>query len=204
MALISTALSIDALSIGASCALRGIKIPILSKIIICAVGCAVTAAAVFAGGFLCGFLPENFGTAIGAVMLTALGIYIIAGALTEESKEKIKDDDNSPVGIAAEIIRFPDSCDRDKSKSVEISEAMYIGTALSADSFAAGLGAGLGGSGYMIPILCGLFQFLFLYFGELAGRKLNHMENIKQKHFSIISGLILIILAGVRVVSALI
>lgn len=198
--LISAALSIDALSIGASCAMRKIRIPFLSKMIICMIGCLVTFLSVAAGGFLCRIFPEKSGNYLSIAMLIFLGLYIIIGAF-KKNDQNIQKKDYNYVEITAEIMKKPDSCDLDQSENIETGEAVYIGIAVSADSLAAGLGAGMGGTGYILPIVCGIFQFAFLYFGEKLGEKLSLSQKFSQKNFSIFSGMVFLLLALIRLFS---
>ena len=149
MIILSAALSIDALGIGASCRLKGIKTPIISKLTIALISAVLTAAAVLTGGMISGFLTEKLAAVAGAILLIMLGIYIIYGAVSEDRK-KITPADENPVETAAMILKKPDACDFDRSHSVELKEAIYIGAAISADSFAAGLG--IGRDGLWIPV----------------------------------------------------
>lgn len=192
MLVLAAALSIDAFAIGASCALRGIKNPPVSKLVICIVSVAVTAAATFIGGIIGSVLPEYIGKVIGSVLLIILGIYVAVGAVREEKNKRIENScDGSPFEAAAKILRSPVSCDMDRSSSVDIREALYIGAALSADSFSAGIGAGIGGAVLAVPVLCGLFQLVLLCIGELLGKYLRNFHNIKQLWFSLLSAAML-------------
>ena len=196
--LLSAALSTDALGIGASCALRGIKTPLRSKLTICLISVAVTAAAVFSGNFIGRFVPSFVGGIAGSGLLALLGIYIIVGAVREGGEREDKQPVKGTLERTAGILRSPASCDADQSSTVEIGEACYIGAALSLDSFAAGIGAGIGGAALLVPIMCGLCQLLFLCIGDMLGRYLRRSERIRQKYFSVLSGLILIVLAAAR------
>ena len=57
----AAALSIDSFGIGFSCSLRGIRIPLRCKLIICGVSVIVTAAATVTGYLASDFLPEHAG-----------------------------------------------------------------------------------------------------------------------------------------------
>ncbi len=199
MIVLAAALSIDAFAIGASCALRGIKNPPGSKLVICIVSVAVTAAAAFMGGIIGKLLPEYIGNVIGSVLLIILATYIAVGAVKEEkNKRNESSGGNSPFETAAKILRSPASCDMDKSSTVDIREALYIGAALSADSFSAGIGAGIGGAVLAVPILCGLFQLLLLCMGELLGKYLKSCRSIRQLWFSLLSAFMLAAIGVVK------
>ncbi|MBQ8133095.1 MAG: manganese efflux pump [Clostridia bacterium] len=197
MLLLSAALSIDALGIGISCALRGIRTPLISKMVIALISAAVTAAAVFIGDVLGTIIPETAGSLLGTVMLTALGLYIVIGAIREKHKP-VEEEKGKGINVIAKILRKPDSCDINCSKIVELTEACYIGAAISADSFAAGIGAGVGGGEVLIPVFCGLFQFGSLWLGELIGSSLSKVEKIDKMYFSVLSGIILIAIGTLK------
>lgn len=193
MLVLAAALSIDAFGIGATCALRGIKNPSVSKLVICMVSVAVTAAAAFLGGVIGRFMPEYIGRVIGAALLIILGLYVAAGAVREEKSGKENTNkETSPIETAAKILRSPTACDMDSSSSVDLREALYIGAALSADSFSAGIGAGIGGALWAVPVLCGGFQLLLLCLGELLGKYLKSFCDIRQLWFTLLSAVMLI------------
>ncbi len=209
--LFSIALSIDALGIGISCELKNIRTPIVQRIVICIISVIITGAAIFLGSLMAGVVPLMLGKIIGAAILFILGGYIIIGALTEKGKKRkrkpkskkqnILDFVIKPLGITVKIIRNPVECDIDGSYSIDMAEACYIGAAISADSFAAGLGAGVGGaSGMIIPLMCGLCQMIFLCGGINIGKLLHNIKGIKQKYFGVISGIMLIIIAVFRII----
>ena len=146
MVLLSIALSADALSIGVSYGLKGIRIPMKAKMMIFVVQVAVTGTAVFAGNSLTDILPEVFGKLLGAVLLMGLGIYTI---------------------VSAVLNKEPVECDIDHSSTIDCKEAAVMGAALSTDSFSAGISVGIGqGMNMLVPILCGIFPLIFLYIGE--------------------------------------
>lgn len=199
MLVLAAALSIDAFAIGASCGFRGIKNPPLSKLVICMVSVAITAAAAFIGGIIGKLLPEYIGKIIGSLLLIILGIYVAVGAIRDSVSRKNKQiSDGSPIETAAKILTDPASCDMDKSSTVDIGEALYTGAALSADSFSAGIGAGIGGAVLAVPILCGIFQLLLLCLGELLGKYLKSFCNIKQIWFSLLSAVMLAAIGVVK------
>lgn len=175
--LLSIASSIDALSVGASFGFKGIKTPLKSKIIICVISFAIIFSAVVFGGFLRNFISDTTGKIIGTVLLFALGIYMMIGALCNKE---------------------PVECDRDKSSNIDYKEACFMGIVLSADSFTAGLSAGMaGGAGFFIPVMCVIFQTTFLSLGEYFAKHIS--VYINKNRLGIISGLLLIITGILRV-----
>ena len=174
--LLSIASSIDALSVGASCGFRGIKTPLKSKIIICLVSFAITLTAVIFGGFLSNFISDAIGKIAGGILLILLGIYMMINSFLKKE---------------------PVECDKDKSSNIEYKEAFFMGIVLSSDSFAAGISAGMaGGMGFLIPVICVVFQIAFLNFGEYFANFISKYLN--QNHFGRFSGSILIVTGILR------
>lgn len=205
--LLSMALSADAFAIGVACEMRGIRTSTAARLVICFVSAVITAAAVFLGSVISDFLPVWAGNFIGIIMMFALGAYVIYGAIAEKPKKPPKPRKENiltlavkPLGITIRIIRNPAECDIDHSSAVDFAEACYMGVALSADSFAAGLGAGVsGGAADWIPLMCGIFQLVFLCCGAKIGKKFYGIKKIKQKYLSIASGAVLIAVALFRI-----
>lgn len=204
--LLAVSLSIDALGIGLSYGLRKIKIPILAKLIICFISMAFTQAAILIGNVIKNFLPDIISKGIGSLMLLVLGIFIIVQAFIKKDKNKEKPPKPKSssfsfkfLGVTVNIIRNPSSCDFDKSCDIDALEAIYLGTALSIDSFGAGVSSAVTGlNSILIPLTVGLFQILFLYFGNILGKKVSSFKKLDSKVFVVLSGSLMIILAAIR------
>jgi len=189
--LLSVALSIDALGIGISYGLREIRIPFITKMIISLQSVLITSTAIFSGNFITKLLPEFISEKIGVFVLVFLGIWFIFEGLTEEKEETEK----NYLGHTIDIAKAPVKCDTDNSRTIEWFEALYLGLALSLDSFGAGIGAGAAGiTNYLIPFMTALFQMFFLCSGKFLGAKIKKLFNVKENGFIIISGILLIII----------
>ena len=190
--LLSMSLSIDAFTIGTSCALGGIKASWKSRLIICAISVLIMGISIFCGEALARFISQEVARYIGCGMLCILGIYIIFGSFARNKKPKRKSITLAlkPLGITISIIREPSLCDIDKSNTIDSKEACYIGTALSMG--VSGIGA-ISAAG-----LCGAFQLIFLCFGLFLGKKLRGIERIPSEIFTRISGLVIILIAVIR------
>ena len=195
--MLSAALSIDALGIGASTRVRGIRTPFVSRLTIAAVSGSLTAAAVFSGGLIGGAVTENAARTAGGILIMLLGVYIIIGALKEEFASDGNDRKNT-VEKAAGILTKPELGDMDRSKSIDLKEALYIGAAVSADSFAAGFG--LTFDDFLVPVFCAVFQLVFLCAGEYIGSRAAGLPGVRDMYFSIASGVILALIGGLRLV----
>ena len=144
----------DALGIGISYGLRGIRVLWKARLVICGISMVVTGAAVGLGSVLLQVIPAPAAKLIGCGMLLALGASIII-----QGFRKRKEEDSF-------------SCDFDRSKTIETAEALYLGVALSIDSFGAGVSSAVSGmNSVLVPILAGLVQMLFLWGGGFLGKK---------------------------------
>ncbi len=201
--LLAAALSIDAWNIGMICGFEGIRIPLGSRLLMALVTTASTAAAVGIGFWLSGILPPVVGQIIGTVMLSGLGLYMTIGAVKKllsgqgGSDKSRRSADKGLLRETAEVISCPVQCDADGSQRIEKREAAAIGFALSGDSVACGLSAGIGAglSMLLIPLLCGVFQMLFLWCGGWAAGRLRHIGHFRHEWLSIGAGLLLIAMA---------
>lgn len=206
--LLAVSLSMDALGIGISYGLRGIRTPWKARITICIISMLFTGAAVGLGNVLLMIIPPMAARLVGAGMLVLLGLFIIVQSFWEKNKEpspKKKRDDTildvafKSLGITVKIMRNPVSCDFDGSKHIDTLEAIYLGVALSIDSFGAGISSAVSGvNSMLVPVAAGLCQLLFLCSGDLLGRRLKLFKSINSQVFVVISGVLLIVLAMVR------
>lgn len=203
--LLSVSLSMDSLGIGISYGIRKIKVPWSAKLIICVISVIFTAIAVTLGNIILIVVPQKAAEIIGSLMLAFLGLFIILSALLPKREKRTKSSRSivlKPLGITIKIIKNPVSCDFDKSKHIDIIEAIYLGTALSIDSFAAGVSSVVSGgiNSLMIPVAVGLCQLIFITVGDIIGKKISSISKIDSKVFVIISGLLLIFMAFLRAV----
>ncbi len=206
--LLAVSLSMDALGIGISYAVGGIKTPFKAKLVICLVSILITAIAVSFGNILLMFISEKVAKIVGALMLIALGCFIILQAFFGKDKDLNKNVKKEgtiaelalkSLGISIKIIRNPIVCDFDNSRCIDMFEALYLGIALSIDSFGVGVSSSVSGlNSFFVPIAVGVFQLLFLCFGEFLGKKIKKISNLNPKIFVILSGFILIVLAVLR------
>ena len=201
----AVSLSMDALGIGVSYGLRRVRVPWRAKLIICAVSMIFTEVAALAGTLLLSLFPEKLAKFIGCAMLAVLGIFFLLQAILPKTPKKNSPEKTlfslalKPFGITVQIIRDPIVCDLDNSSHIDAKEALYLGTALSIDSFGAGVSsAATGLNSLHLPLAAGVCQLVFLCAGDYLGKKITRLKNIDSKVFVAISGVLLILLAGVR------
>ena len=99
------------------------------------------------------------------------------------------------LGITIKIIKNPTSSDLDSSNSIDSKEALFLGFALSLDCFCIGAcGSVLGVNSLLFPLLIAVFQLVFLSIGNLLGKKLHGLSHLPDNVWSIISGILLILI----------
>jgi len=198
--------SIDSLGIGITYGIRNTKISNLAKIILFFISFIISIFSIWFGNILKDIFPEIITKIMGNLMLIFMGIFICFEALKKESKQSkninLSDEfDKQKIysffikyfGITIKIIKNPISSDFDNSKSIDSKEALFLGLALSLDSFCIGIGSSIMGiNSSFFPLLVSFFQLLFLSFGNYIGRKLNKTSKLPDNIWSIISGLLLI------------
>ena len=203
--------SIDSFGIGITYGIRNTKISNLAKFILFIISFVVSFFAVYFGDFLKDLLPDNIANYIGAFLLILLGGFVLFQALRKNivKDNKIYEEVFSEpkiyrffikfLGITIQIIKDPISSDLDKSNLIDGKEAVFLGVALSLDSFAIGISSGiLGIHSLLFPILVSVFQLLFISFGNSIGYFLNNFNKIPEYIWSIISGILLIVIGIVK------
>ncbi len=205
--LLAVSLSMDALGIGISYGLRKVRVATLPKVIISLISLIFTALAIGIGNVIALILPDQLAKLIGSAMLVVLGVIIIVQALSgsdsNESKKKPTPKTWSwtikSLGVSIRITRAPVDNDIDKAPAINVKESLYLGVALSIDSFGAGISSAVAGvNSFLVPVLVGLCQFVFLSLGLYCGSKLTAIQKLKSNFFMFLSGTILITLACVR------
>ena len=211
--LLATSLSLDALGVGLAYGLRKIKIPLSSKLIICLFSIIYSGAALLLGKSLSTVLPPFISRLLGVAILILMGLWIIFQALLKKSEDSAYEYTQEKIektlfklviksmGITIQVVKNPIRGDIDKSGFIDKGESLLLGFALSVDAIGVGIGSGLAGFHSMvIPVIVGLFQLGFLYFGLYIGKKITLFEKINTKFLSILPGILLILLAVVRII----
>ncbi len=178
IAILSISLSIDALGIGMSYQLRGVKITWTAKFIVGLMAVVVSLGAVCLGNQVMEYFPMDVVRILGTALLCLIGIVFIRKGLYEEG----------------EVF-----CDMDRSSTIEPWEAVLLGAALSADSISTGIAvATLGINNIGLPLMVGISQPLFLMAGEWIGKKSRIISKGNQKICGIFSGMLLIFIAIIQ------
>ncbi len=208
--LIAISLSLDAFGAGITYGMRKIKIPLASKLIICFMSVLYSGIALIAGKAAHRILPPAAASISGAVILAAMGAYIILQTFLKREegvkektcteKRKLLEIAVKSLGITIQVIRNPDKGDIDSSGVIDMREALLLGFALSVDAIGVGIGSALAGiSSLFIPFAAGIFQLLFLQGGTRLGKRLGESSRVNKKVLSVVPGVLLITMALIRI-----
>ena len=105
------------------------------------------------------------------------------------------------LGITIKIIKNPSSSDLDKSNVIDSKEALFLGLALSLDSFCIGIGFSiLNTFSIIFPLFTSCFQLFFLSLGNYCGKKLYSFSKLPDNIWSTISGILLIIIGFCKMI----
>lgn len=212
-AVLAISLSIDALGVGIAYGIRKVKIPLLSKMIICAFSILYTGIAMIVGESLGKALQPEVSKLIGVVILLVMGLWIIGQGLLKKEKE-CRDDETlldkektllklvvKSFGITIHVIKNPVKGDVDKSGVIDAGESILLGLALSVDAIGVGVGSSLAGfRSMLIPFAVGVFQLLFLYTGTYLGEKILGAGKVNKKLLAVLPGVILVLIGIIRAV----
>ena len=172
--IISVSLSIDALGIGMSYRLKGVRISLFAKMIVGIMVMIVSCGALLIGNKVVMYFPQGVLKIVVTTLLVLIGIMFIRKGLygTEEV-----------------------FCDMDSSSSIEPCEAVLLGIGLSMDSIGTGIAVvAIGINHILLPVLVGVNHIFFLLIGEWFGEKTMRLAGKSQKICSIFSGILLIII----------
>ena len=172
--IISISLSIDALGIGMSYRLKGIRVSLLAKIIVGVMVSGVSYGALLIGNRIVTCFPEDVLKIIMTAFLVLIGIVFVRKGLYGDE----------------EVL-----CDVNFSASIEPCEAVLLGIGLSIDSLGTGIAVvAIGINHILLPILIGLNHVFFLLFGEWIGERAMGLTGKSPKICGIFSGIVLIII----------
>lgn len=202
--------SIDSLGIGITYGIKNTKISYMAKVILFAISFSISILSIWFGNVIKDIFPIYITKFIGSFILILMGIFICFQALKKDDKnnisnvqkfheEKIYSFFIKFLGITVKIIKNPIYSDLDKSNMIDPKEALFLGIALSLDSFVIGIGSSIMGiSSTMFPLLVSIFQLIFLSFGNFLGRKLHSFGSFPDNIWSVFSGTLLVIIGVLK------
>jgi Predicted membrane protein len=175
--LLALSLNIDSLSIGVNYGLRKIKISIPAIAAIVLISIMTLTVSYSAGHFIFAFISIFASRMISSILLMLLGIVLFIQAMinirypVESEAFLIKKIRIKPLNIIVNIVREPSSADIDHSGTIDLREAIYIGSALSIDALTVGISlAAYHINLILFLLLTAAINSLFLVSGELIGK----------------------------------
>lgn len=212
--LLALSSSIDSLGIGITYGIKGTKISVFAKIVLFVISFTISALSVWFGDILKNIFSEFITRLLGNFILIAMGLFVCFQAFRKEGStpngksspnlicdydEKIYSFFIDFLGITIKIIKNPTSSDLDSSNSIDSKEALFLGFALSLDCFCMGACSSVLGVGSILfPLLISIFQLIFLSIGILLGKKLHAFRSLPDNVWSVISGILLILIGCFR------
>lgn len=200
MLLLVLATCCDSLLMSMAYGVDDIHIPKKSIVVIASCGTFFLGISLLLGGFITRILPSFTTSYISFTILLVLGI---VNLFQGQVKHYVRKHKREPIVIRIKEISFvidifldEKQADADHSKTISMKEAMYLGIALSIDSLASGLAYGIGDADIRIVLLLSFsIGIIVIIVGSYIGK---HVSSFLQFDISWISGVILIVLAFLR------
>ena len=208
--------SIDSIGIGITYGIKNTKITIGAKSILFFISFIISIISIYFGNLLKFIFPDFLIHYLGAFLLILMGLFMCFQSLKKSKRDDIvKNSKNLEMsdtekiysffikclGITIKIIKNPSSSDLDKSNIIDSKEALFLGLALSLDSFCIGIGFSmLNTFSIIFPLLTSCFQLFFLSLGNYCGKKLYSFSKLPDNIWSTISGILLIMIGFCKII----
>ena len=208
--------SIDSLGISITYGIKNTKITIGAKSILFFISFIISIISIYFGNLLKFIFPDFLIHYLGAFLLILMGLFMCFQSLKKSKRDDIvKNSKNLEMsdtekiysffikclGITIKIIKNPSSSDLDKSNIIDSKEALFLGLALSLDSFCIGIGFSmLNTFSIIFPLLTSCFQLFFLSLGNYCGKKLYSFSKLPDNIWSTISGILLIMIGFCKII----
>ena len=207
--------SIDSLGIGITYGIKNTKISVGAKSILFFISFIISIISIYFGNLLKYIFPDFLIHYLGSFLLILMGLFMCFQSLKKSRRddivkntkvlemsdtEKIYSFFIKCLGITIKIIKNPSYSDLDKSNVIDSKEALFLGLALSLDSFCIGIGFSMINTFSIIfPLLTSCFQLFFLSLGNYCGKKLYTFHKLPDSIGSMISGILLIIIGCCKI-----
>ena len=178
--LLALSASIDALGLGITYGIKKTKMSKSGNLIIFTTLFCLSGLSVFIGHYISTLFSPVVSAILGASLLILLGIYNI-----------FKSPNNTSTNF-----------DTDGSNYIDAKEAFILGLAVAVDASCVSLGSGMIGiAGLILPLLMAVFHTFFVNCGNLVATNIASRFTISSKLLSNLSGIILIFIGFVRLLS---
>ncbi|RUL56845.1 MULTISPECIES: sporulation membrane protein YtaF [Lysinibacillus] len=198
--LLGFVVSLDSFTVGLTYGMRKVTIPFKSLIIISTCTFLVLLLAMIIGTIIEQFISHEAAERLGGIILIGIGIWVLYQFFTSQ-KAKLEDQLDYKVikfeiksfAIIIKILKKPMEADFNRSGNINSMEALFLGLALSLDSFGAGVGAALID---LPPILFSIVITISCTIFVIAGIKIGKMlTNIEwMKNLTLLPGIALILI----------
>ena len=166
--------SLDGFTLGCSYGIRNLRSTIFTNVISAIICACASLLAIFFGSVFLKFIPQEFCTWLGILLLCSLGLYTIIKGIFFQKEGKAPDFD----------------------RVMTWKESIFLSLAVSVDAFSAGLGyAMMGHSSLIIPLGVGIFHSFFITAGIAFSRRTIKYFNLSKRLLALISGLIIMSVA---------
>ena len=178
--LLALSASIDALGLGITYGIKKTKMSKSGNLIIFTTLFCLSGLSVFIGHYISTLFSPVVSAILGASLLILLGIYNI-----------FKTQNNTSTNF-----------DTDGSNYIDAKEAFILGLAVAVDASCVSLGSGMIGiAGLILPFLMAVFHTFFVNCGNIVATNITSKFTISSKLLSNLSGIILIFIGFVRLLS---
>lgn len=204
--------SFDCVLAGMSYSARGIRIPLVSKLLIFITALAVGCLSELASASLAGLIPEGLAGIMGQVILAMMGLFMLVTTILDKKPKEIKKsrpDHQSPktlfklviksAGITIQVLKNPSEADIDQSGRIDPLESILLSIALTLDSVGLILcSALLGQNTILFPAALSVGQLAGLVSGEMLGVRVAKRTSAPLARY--LPPLFLILMAGIGLI----
>lgn len=194
--LLAAALCLDTLFVCISYGASGIRIPLLSRIILSVVPAVCFAVSVVAGAAIASAIPERTFRVIGFAALALIGLQNLFGGRIKSAIQRRLDRGVTfrlkNLSVALRICADSRSADLDRSRTLSAREAFFLSLSVSLDSLVTGMSIS---THWLRALLLILFTLLFSLAVCFAGVKMGEKLGESKRDFSFIGGIVLLVIA---------
>lgn len=167
--------SSDAFIVGLSYGTKKISINFVNNIVVSFIAGLGTLLAMLFGGILNMLIPSPFENILGSLVLILFGVYMLLGITKKNQNEIFTSPKNTrlpQLQYYETALRNPEIIDTNRSKTIELKEALILGGVLCINNIGLGMGASITGlNPYITSISSFIFSMLFLQMGYYTGNK---------------------------------
>lgn len=202
--LLGLAVSLDSFTVGLTYGMRKVTIPLKSLMIISTCTFLVLLLAMIIGTIIEQFISHEAAERLGGIILIGIGIWVLYQFFTSKRTKsedqldyKVIKFEIKSFAIIIKILKKPMEADFNRSGNINSMEALFLGLALSLDSFGAGIGAALID---LPPILFSIVITISCTIFVIAGIKMGKiLTNVEwMKNLTLLPGIALILIGIFR------